>query len=258
MFSEDEIERYARHLMLKEIGGEGQQRLKQATVTLAGLGGLGGTAGQYLAAAGVGRLRLVDPDTVSLSNLQRQVPYETADLNAPKPKVLARRLHALNPNVAIEHHERAFEANDLRGVDLALDGTDSFPARFAINQACVEAGVTLVSGALGPWSGQVGAFAPHVGDYQPCYACFVPSEPPEAEACAVHGVVGALAGVVACQMALEAIKLITGAGTPLLGRLWIYDALKAEGRTLNMAKDPACPVCAGAAAEKNTIAPLPH
>ena len=242
-FSPEEVERYSRHLLLREIGGPGQQRLRAARVLLVGAGGLGAPAALYLAAAGVGRLRIVDPDQVSLSNLQRQVIYDTADVGAPKAARAVERLAALNPHGELEAHACAFDAESapalLDGCDLVLDGTDEFAVRFAVNAAAVAAGVTLVSGALGRWTGQVGAFAG-----RPCYRCLVPEIPPDAETCAAVGVVGALAGVVGSLMALEAVKLLTGAGEPLAGRLLLYDGLAAEARTVRVAADPDCPVCA--------------
>lgn len=241
-FSDDEIERYARHLMLAEVGGPGQQRLKAARVGLVGLGGVGAPAALYLAAAGVGTLRLIDDDTVALSNLQRQIAFATADVGRSKVEVGAGALAALNPHVQIEAAaERLTPDNAARliaGCDLVIDGTDDFAARFAVNAACVAAGVPLVSGALGRWSGQVGVF---LG--RPCYRCLTPAAPPDAETCARVGVVGALAGVVGSMAALEAVKLITGAGAALTGRLLIYDGLAGTARTVAVGADPDCPVC---------------
>ena len=242
-FSDDEIERYARHLVLAEVGGPGQQRLKAARVGLIGLGGVGAPAALYLAAAGVGALLLIDDDTVALTNLQRQIAFDSADLGRPKVEAGAGALTALNPHVRIETvADRLDEQNAARlieGCDVVIDGTDDFATRFAVNAACVAAGVPLVSGALGRWSGQVGVFAG-----RPCYRCLVPAAPPDAETCARVGVVGALAGVVGSMAALEAIKLIVGAGVPLTGRLLIYDGLAGTARTVAMAADPSCPVCA--------------
>ena len=241
-FSDEEVERYARHLVLREVGGPGQQRLKGASVLIVGAGGLGAPAAMYLAAAGVGRIAIADPDVVSLSNLQRQVLYRTDDDGAPKVERAADRLAELNPNVAVEPIDVAVtEANALElvsDVDLVLDGTDDFATRFAINDACMAAGKILVSGAIGRWTGQIGVFAG-----QPCYRCLVPEIPPDAETCVAVGVVGALAGVVGSMMALEAVKLIAGAGEPLVGRLLIYDALAGETRTVRVGADPECPVC---------------
>jgi molybdopterin/thiamine biosynthesis adenylyltransferase len=242
-FSDDEIERYARQLVLAEVGGPGQQRLKAARVGLIGLGGVGAPAALYLAAAGVGILRLIDHDTVALSNLQRQIAFDVSGIGRSKVAAGSAALTALNPHVRIEPvDERLAGANAdrmIEGCDVVIDGTDDFATRFAVNAACVAARVPLVSGALGRWSGQVGVFAG-----RPCYRCLVPSAPPEAETCARVGVIGALAGVVGSMTALEAIKVIVGAGAPLAGRLLIYDGLAGTARTVGVAADPACPVCA--------------
>ncbi|MDB5445054.1 MAG: molybdopterin biosynthesis protein [Phenylobacterium sp.] len=243
-FTDEEVERYARHLVLREVGGPGQQRLKTASVLIVGAGGLGSPAALYLAAAGVGTVMLADPDVVDRSNLQRQILYGEADVGHPKTEAAADRLAGLNPHVFVAGFEGAFDADSadelVAGVDLVLDGTDDFATRFEVNAACVRHGKTLVSGAIGRWTGQVGVFAG-----QPCYQCLVPEIPPDAETCVAVGVVGALAGVIGSMMALEAVKLIVGAGEPLAGRLMIYDALSAETRTVKVGADPACPVCGG-------------
>jgi molybdopterin/thiamine biosynthesis adenylyltransferase len=242
-FSEGEVERYARHLVLKEIGGPGQQRLKAAKVLVVGAGGLGGPAAMYLAAAGVGRIGLADPDRVSLSNLQRQVLFDTNDLDRRKVDAGGERLVSLNPHVELDAYEAQVTARNAPALvsdfDLVLDGTDDFETRAAVNAACVATGRPLVSGALGRWSGQVGVF-----EGRPCWRCLVPETPPDAETCAAVGVVGALAGVIGSMMALEAVKRITGAGDPLTGRLLLYDGLAATARVVRVAADPACPVCA--------------
>ena len=242
-FSDDEIERYARHLMLAEIGGPGQQRLKAARVALVGLGGIGAPASLYLAAAGVGTLRLIDDDAVALSNLQRQILFQTTDVERPKVEVGVERLTALNPNVRIEPLAERLTVENvttfLADCDVVVDGTDDFETRFIVNAACVDADLPLVSCALGRWSGQVGVFGG-----QPCYQCLVPEIPPDAETCARVGVVGALAGVIGAMAAMEAIKLITQAGDPLTGRLLIYDSLAAVTRVVNIVADPHCPTCA--------------
>ena len=241
-FSDDEIERYARHLMLAEVGGPGQQRLKAARVALVGLGGIGAPASLYLAAAGVATLRLIDDDAVSLSNLQRQILFQTPDLDRPKVEVAGERLTALNPHVQIETRPVRLSgenaANLLADCDVVIDGTDDFETRLIVNAACVDAGVPLVSGALGRWSGQVGVFRG-----QPCYRCLVPEIPPDAETCARVGVVGALAGVIGAMAAMEAIKLIVQAGTTLTGQLLVYDGLNASTRVVGVAADPHCAVC---------------
>lgn len=241
-FTDEEVERYARHLVLREVGGPGQQRLKTASVLIVGAGGLGSPAALYLAAAGVGTVMLADPDVVDRSNLQRQVIYTEADIGAPKTEAACDRLAALNPHIFVAGYEGAFDATTadelVQGVDLVLDGTDDFATRFEVNAACVRHGKTLVSGAIGRWTGQVGVFAG-----RPCYRCLVPEVPPDAETCVAVGVVGALAGVIGSMMALEAVKLIAGAGEPLSGRLLIYDGLAGETRTVRVAADPECPVC---------------
>ena len=243
-FSDDEVDRYARHLVLAEIGGPGQQRLARASVLIVGVGGVGGPAALYLAAAGVGTLGLIDGDTVAVSNLQRQILFSGDDIGRAKVEAGAERLTALNPHVRVETHAQALTGDNaaalIAGHDVVLDGTDDFDTRFLVNAACVAAGVPLVSGALGRWSGQVGVF---VG--RPCYRCLVPDIPPDAETCARVGVVGALAGIVGSMAALETIKLITGAGEPLTGRLLLYDSLAATARTVRVAANPDCPICSG-------------
>ncbi len=252
-FTDEEIDRYARQLVLREIGGPGQQALKAARVLLVGAGGLGSPAALYMAAAGVGRIAIVDPDTVALSNLQRQVLYGSADVGRPKTEAAGERLSALNPHIGLTLQPVALGADNavalMADVDLVLDGTDDFAVRFAVNDACLAAGKPLISGAIGRWTGQVGVFGAGLtrgqplAERQPCYRCLVPDAPPEAETCAAVGVVGALGGVIGSMMALEAIKTITGAGTSLAGRLLIYDALSGETRTVRVTPDPACPSC---------------
>lgn len=243
MLSPDERERYARHILLKEVGGPGQQRLKAATVAIVGAGGLGAPAALYLAAGGVGRLRLIDHDIVALSNLQRQIIFRSADAGAPKVEAAARTLAALNPHVEVEpRNERLEDSNAqaiLQGADIVLDGADNFATRFAVNAACHALRIPLVSGAVGRWNGQVSVFMPE----GPCYRCFVPEAPPEAETCAQVGIVGALPGVIGSMMALEAIKHIAESGETLAGRVLLYDGLAATARTVALKRDPRCPVC---------------
>ncbi len=243
-FSAEEVERYARHLVLREVGGPGQQKLKAAKVAIVGAGGLGAPAALYLAAAGVGQIGLFDPDVVALSNLQRQIIYLTADEGRPKVEAAAQRLMALNPHVVavpVAEMITALNAEDhFDEYDLVLDGTDDFAVRFAVNAACVALGIPLVTGAIGRWSGQIGVFSG-----RPCYQCLVPEIPPDAETCVAVGVIGALAGVIGAMMALEAIKVITGAGEALTGRLLLYEGLAGESRTVRVGADPACPICGG-------------
>lgn len=253
MFSNDELERYARHIVLKELGGPGQQRLKAAHVALIGLGGLGGPAALYLAAAGVGRLTVIDPDQVSLSNLQRQILFATADVGRAKPQAGAQALTALNPDIRVDPIAQAISAENaerlLVGVDLVVDGCDDFPTRLAVNAACHRLGLPLVSGAIERWDGQVGLFASGLdrdrppATRRPCYQCLVPAPPPDAETCAQAGVVGALGGLIGAAMALEAVKWLAGAGETLDARLWLFDGLSFEARTVRLARDPACAVC---------------
>jgi len=252
-FSAEERERYARHILLKEIGGPGQQRLKAATVAIVGAGGLGAPAALYLAAAGVGRLRLIDDDAVSLSNLQRQVIYRGTDVGASKVERARAVLNELNAHVDVEPMaQRLTEANAgylLQGANIVLDGADDFETRFAINAACHAHSMTLISGAVGRWQGQVATFksgltkALPAEQRLPCYQCFVREKPPDAETCAQVGIVGALTGVIGSMMALEAIKEIAEAGESLAGRLLIYDALDAATRVVKLPRDPHCPVC---------------
>ncbi|MET0182394.1 MAG: HesA/MoeB/ThiF family protein [Caulobacterales bacterium] len=249
----DELDRYARHILLREIGGPGQQALKRAKIAIVGMGGLGAPAALYLAAAGVGTLRLIDHDAVSISNLQRQILYRTKDVTTPKVESAKHSLAALNPHVAIETNAVKLTHDNARallnGVDLVLDGTDDFSVRFAVNAACHDLGITLVSGAVGRWDGQLGVFksgrtkAKPQNERLPCYQCLVPEEPPMSEPCSLVGVVGALTGVIGSLMALEAIKEITDAGQSLAGRLMIFDGLAGEGRTVKLPADPDCPIC---------------
>lgn len=252
-FSAEERERYARHILLKEIGGPGQQRLKAATIAVVGAGGLGAPAALYLAAAGIGTLRLIDHDAVSLSNLQRQIIYRAEDVGALKVERARAALNAVNPHSNIDTRAVRLADHDARallaGADIVLDGTDDFATRFTVNAACHDLGVTLISGAVGRWQGQVATFKSGLTKEQPaperlpCYRCFVPEIPPDAETCAQVGIVGALTGVVGSLMALEAIKDIAGAGASLAGRLLIFDGLRMEARTVALPRDAACPVC---------------
>jgi molybdopterin-synthase adenylyltransferase len=244
MLTDDELDRYARHIVLKEIGGTGQVRLKAAKVLVVGLGGIGSPASLYLAGAGIGTLGLLDDDDIDLSNLQRQVLYSTLDIGTPKVEQAARRLGALNPNLLLNPHRlRLTEGNAkeiLKDYDIVIDGCDNFETRFLVNRVCMAAGKTLISAALGRWSGQVAVF-----EGKPCYQCFVPTIPPEAENCERQGIVGALAGIIGSMAALEAIKLITGAGVPLRHKLLLFDGLSLQSRVISIKPDPECLVCGG-------------
>lgn len=244
----DQVSRYARHLVLKEIGGPGQAALLSSRVAIVGAGGLGGPAGLYLAAAGCGHITLIDDDRVEASNLQRQVQFVHSDVGMGKARAMADTLADLNPDITTKIYETRLTADNaqdlLAGHDVVLDGTDSFETRFEINAATLAQHIPLVSGALGRWSGQVAAFD-HRRHDAPCYQCLVPEVPPDAETCAAAGVIGALAGVIGSMMALETVKIITGAGDPLFGKLWLYDGLTASSRKVSLPKDPACRACGG-------------
>ncbi|MEO0344273.1 MAG: HesA/MoeB/ThiF family protein [Pseudomonadota bacterium] len=246
-FSTTELDRYARHIVLREIGGGGQQRLKMAKVLVVGAGGLGAPILQYLAAAGVGQIGMIDKDVVCLSNLQRQVLFNEDDLEQPKVLAAARHLSLLNPNLEFRPYNRHLDANiaaDLLGdYDLVLDGTDDFATRALVNATCVRLGLPLVSGAISQWEGQVTVVDSAAGT--PCMHCLFPKEPAKgtASTCAEGGVLGALPGIIGSIMAAEAIKLITGAGAVLKGRMLIYDALYAETRIIDVARRTDCIVC---------------
>jgi len=246
-FSSEELERYARHIVLHEIGGPGQQRLKAARVLVIGAGGLGSPAMLYLAAAGVGTLGVVDDDAVSLSNLQRQVLHGTGEVGNAKVESAGRAVARINPNVSfVAHAVRLTEANadEIVGAyDMVLDGSDNFATRYLVNRVAARLRVPLVFAAIGRWEGQISVFRPWLGG--PCYACVFPQSPAPGlvPACAEAGVLGAMAGVVGAMQAVEAVKLITGSGASLDGRLMLYDALQAETRTIKLAKRPGCPVC---------------
>lgn len=243
--SDIELDRYARHLVLREIGGPGQRKLGRARVLVVGAGGLGSPALLYLAAAGVGVLGVVDDDTVSLSNLQRQVLHATDRVGALKTDSARAGLAAVNPHVSVESHPFRLSSENAAGLigayDMVLDGSDNFDTRDLVNAACVKAGKPLVSAAIGQWEGQLGVFAPG----GPCYACVFPARPARglAPSCAEAGVLGALAGVMGAMQAAEAVKLIVGAGAPMAGRLLLYDALWGEFRTIAVAKRADCAVC---------------
>jgi len=240
-----QIDRYARHLTLKEIGGAGQNALLSARVAIVGAGGLGGPAGLYLAAAGAGHVTLIDDDVVDASNLQRQIQFTADEIDAGKSDVMGDKMEALNPDCNVTRvAERLSSENAaelLSGHDIILDGTDSFDTRFVINAASYALKIPLVSGALGRFDLQLGVFNAAKGS--PCYRCFVRDSPGDEENCATHGVLGAVAGMGGSMMAMEAIKHITKAGDVLDGRLYIFDALRAQGRTIRLARDPDCPCC---------------
>jgi molybdopterin/thiamine biosynthesis adenylyltransferase len=237
-FSDAELERYQRHLLLREIGGSGQQKLKSARVLVIGAGGLGAPLLLFLAAAGVGTLGVVDFDRVSLSNLQRQIIHDTASVGSLKTESAAARIGALNPHVTVETHEMRLDASNamelISAYDFVADGSDNFATRFLVSDACYLAGKTLVSAAVGQFDGQISTFKPHLkkadGTPYPSYRCLNPEAPPAGlvPACAEAGIIGALTGIIGSMQALEVIKEITGAGDSLAGRLLLYDGLSAR------------------------------
>ncbi|EKN00108.1 MULTISPECIES: molybdopterin-synthase adenylyltransferase MoeB [unclassified Acidocella] len=246
-FSEAEIQRYSRHILLRELGGTGQARLKAAKVLIVGAGGLGSPLGLYLAAAGIGTIGLVDPDVVELSNLQRQVAHGVADLGRAKVESAAESLARINPLVRVVQHREKLDARNvgrlLGDYDLICDGTDNFTSRFLVADACVAAKKTLVSAAVLRFEGQISTFKPHTGG--PCYRCLYPEPPPEGlvPPCSEAGVLGAVTGVMGTLQATEVIKEITFIGQSLSGFLLVWDALAAEFRKVKLRKDPECPVC---------------
>lgn len=246
-FSETELNRYARHIVLREIGGAGQKRLKEAKVLVIGAGGLGAPALQYLAAAGVGTIGIIDDDTVENANLQRQVIHKDQVIGTPKVFSAQAEMTAQNPHVVVRpYHRRLTEeiAADLfADYDLVLDGTDNFDTRYLANGVAVAQQIPLVSGALSQWEGQLSVFDPaHSG---PCYQCIFPQAPAPglAPSCAEAGVFAPLPGVIGAMMAAEAMKIITDAGTALRGQMVIYDALYGESRTIAITRRADCPVC---------------
>jgi sulfur-carrier protein adenylyltransferase/sulfurtransferase len=241
-----EVYRYSRHLILPEVGVEGQQKLKAASVLLVGAGGLGSPTALYLAAAGVGHLGIVDFDVVDESNLQRQIIHGTSDVGRPKLESAKARINEINPHVDVTTYEtRLTSANALeilRGYDVVIDGTDNFATRYLTNDACVLLGIPNVYGSIFRFEGQVSVFATAEG---PCYRCLFREPPPPGlvPSCAEGGVLGVLPGTIGTLQATEALKLLLGIGQPLIGRLLLYDALALRFRTLNLRKDPTCPAC---------------
>lgn len=244
--SNEEIARYGRHLSLPEVGLEGQRRLKAASVLMIGTGGLGAPTGMYLAAAGIGRLGIVDFDVVEASNLQRQIIHGTADIGRPKIESARDRLHDINPNVEIETYETRFTSENalelVAKYDIVVDGTDNFPTRYLVNDACVLSGKPNVYGSIFRFEGQASVFWAEKG---PCYRCLYPEPPPPGlvPSCAEGGVLGVLPGIVGAIQANEAIKIILGAEDILVNRLLLFDAWQMKFRELKLRKDPGCPVC---------------
>jgi adenylyltransferase/sulfurtransferase len=248
-FSADELERYSRHIILPEIGGAGQQALKKARVLVIGAGGLGSPLLLYLAAAGIGTLGIVDDDTVSLSNLQRQVLHDTESVGRKKTESAAVHMAALNPHVrVVEHAERLTPENAdalIGAYDIVADGSDNFDTRFLVNDTCYRLKKTLVTAAMLRFDGQLSTFKPHLGAPHPCYRCVFPEPPPPGSvpACSEAGVLGALGGVMGSLQALEVVKELLGLGDSLSGRLLLYDALRGDVRTVKLRRDPQCRTC---------------
>ena len=245
-FSEDQIRRYSRHIILPEVGGLGQTKLLEAKVLLVGAGGLGSPAAFYLAAAGVGTLGIIDADVVDVSNLQRQILHTSADVGRPKTESAKTTLSALNPDVDVVTYQELLTSSNilelLKHYDVVVDGCDNFPTRYLVNDACVMANIPNVYGSIFRFEGQATVFKPQQG---PCYRCLYPEPPPPGmvPSCQEGGVLGVLPGIIGTIQAIETIKLILGIGKPLIGRLLLYDALKMHFREVNLRRDPTCPLC---------------
>jgi len=247
--SDRQLERYARHVILDEVGEEGQAKLIEARVLVVGAGGLGAPLLLYLGAAGIGTLGVVDNDTVDLSNLQRQVIHDETTLGLAKTASAKKRLATLNPEVKVVEHEERLNAENVERLiadyDIVADGSDNFRTRYLLNDACYKLKKTLVSAALLRFDGQLSTYKAHLGAGHPCYRCIFPDQPPAdlIPRCEEAGIFGAVAGVMGCLQATEVLKEVLGLGDSLSGRLMIYDALAPAFRTVRIAKDPACPCC---------------
>lgn len=246
-FTEEQVLRYSRHIILPRIGGEGQRKLMEAKVLCVGAGGLGSPVAMYLAAAGVGTLGILDFDRVDLTNLQRQLLHDTDDVGRPKVESAAERITAINPNVHVVKHDTVLSSDnafDILGqYDVVVDGTDNFPVRYLVNDATQMLSKPLVYGSIFQFDGQASVFMPGRGT--PCYRCLFPEPPPPGTvpSCSEAGVFGVLPGIVGSIQAVEAIKLVTGAGTPLVGSLLLFDALEMEFTKVKLRWDPGCPLC---------------
>jgi len=245
-FTDDQIERYSRHIILPEVGGSGQQKMLESKILLLGAGGLGSPAAYYLAAAGIGNLGIVDFDRVDLSNLQRQIIHSTERIGMLKTESAKKTIEALNPDVKVTLYNQKLDSSNIMELiddyDYIIDGSDNFPTRYLVNDACVIKNKTLIHGSIYRFEGQVTVFKPGDG---PCYRCLYPEPPPPGMApnCQEGGVLGVLAGIIGNLQVVETLKLILGIGKTLVGKLLIYDALNTEFRKLNLRKDVACPVC---------------
>jgi molybdopterin/thiamine biosynthesis adenylyltransferase len=247
LLTPDQVLRYSRHLVMKQVGGKGQRKLLDAKALLVGAGGLGSPAALYLAAAGVGTLGIVDYDVVDISNLQRQILHHTADVGRPKTESAADTLRSINPDVTVIGHPvqlSSANALDILGAyDVVLNCTDNFPTRYLVNDACVLLGKPLVDGSILQFDGQMTVYDHAAGG--PCYRCLFPAPPPPGEvpSCAQAGVLGVLPGIIGSLQALEAIKLILGIGKPMIGRLLIFDGLEMDISIVSIKRNPACPAC---------------
>ena len=254
-FTDEQIERYSRHIILPEVGGSGQQKMLEARVLLLGAGGLGSPAAYYLAAAGIGNLGIVDFDRVDLSNLQRQIIHSTERIGMLKTESAKKTIEALNPDVNISLYNERLDSSNImnliEGYDYIVDGSDNFPTRYLVNDACIMRNKTLIHGSIYRFEGQVTVFKPGDG---PCYRCLYPEPPPPGMVpnCQEGGVLGVLAGVIGNLQVVEVLKLVLGIGKTLVGKLIIYDALNTEFRNLRLRKDENCPICS----EKPTIKEL--
>ena len=244
--TDEEIQRYSRHILLPEVGGKGQMRLKQSSVLIVGAGGLGSPVALYLAAAGVGRIGLIDSDVVDTSNLQRQVLHDTAQLGRPKVESGADRLRAINPNITVETYYDRLGAENVADLvskyDVIVGGVDNFPARYLLNDACVMARKPLVEAGILKYDGMIMTIKPYEG---PCYRCIFPEPPPPGTVptCSEAGILGALAGVMGSMQAFEALKLLLNIGEPLAGQMLMFEGLKGQFRTVEWDRNPKCPVC---------------
>ena len=254
-FTDEQIERYSRHIILPEVGGSGQQKMLEARVLLLGAGGLGSPAAYYLAAAGIGNLGIVDFDQVDLSNLQRQIIHSTERIGMLKTESAKKTIQALNPDVNVTLYNEKMDSSNImnliEGYDYIVDGSDNFPTRYLVNDACIMRNKTLIHGSIYRFEGQVTVFKPGDG---PCYRCLYPEPPPPGMVpnCQEGGVLGVLAGVIGNLQVVEVLKLVLGIGKTLVGKLIIYDALNTEFRNLRLRKDENCPICS----EKPTIKEL--
>jgi len=254
-FTDEQIERYSRHIILPEVGGSGQQKMLEARVLLLGAGGLGSPAAYYLAAAGIGNLGIVDFDQVDLSNLQRQIIHSTERIGMLKTESAKKTIQALNPDVNVTLYNEKMDSSNIMSLikdyDYVVDGSDNFPTRYLVNDACVMKNKTLIHGSIYRFEGQVTVFKPGDG---PCYRCLYPEPPPPGMVpnCQEGGVLGVLAGVIGNLQVVEVLKLVLGIGKTLVGKLIIYDALNTEFRNLRLRKDENCPICS----EKPTIKEL--